>query len=122
LLDAAGESSKAGRLVECIYSCGGEVVGEDILYEFGHGSGRMRMKNWLNKILRISVKLEGSRIYPILSIRWRRRRIIFLPTNIPKQIIIFTIYFTLCSISIFILGLITWRMGLLIYSITPLQQ
>jgi len=92
------------------------VVEEDILYEFGHGS-RRRVKNWLNKILRNGVKLECSRIYPILSMRWRRRKIIFLPTNIPKPIIIYTIYFTLCSISSFILGLITWRMELLIYSI-----
>jgi len=73
---------------------------EDILYEFGHGS-RRRVKNWLNKILRNGVKLECSRIYPILSIRWRRRKIILLPTNIPKPITIYTIYFTLCSISIY---------------------
>ena len=91
---------------------------EDILYEFGRGSGRRRVKNWLNKILRNGVKLEGSRIYPILSIRWRRRKIIFLPTNIPKPILIYIIYFTLCSISIFTMGLITGRIELLIFSIS----
>jgi len=44
-----GRSSKAGKLVEYIYLCGGEVMEEDILYEFGHGSSRRRVKNWLNK-------------------------------------------------------------------------
>jgi len=35
-----GRPSKAGKLVKYIYRCGGEVMEEDILYEFGRGSDR----------------------------------------------------------------------------------
>jgi len=112
-----GRPSKACRLVEYVYRCGGEVMEEDILYEFGRGSDRRSVKSWLNKILRNGVKLyDGSRIYPLVSIRWRRRKIIFLPTNIPKPILKYIIYFTICSVFSFILGLTTWNMELLIYS------
>ena len=87
------------------------------MYEFGRGSDRRSVKSWLNKLLRNGVKLDdGSRIYSLVSIRWRGRRIVFMPTNIPKPILKYIIYFTLCSVVSFILGLTMWSMELLIYS------
>jgi len=116
-----GSPSKAGRLVEYIYRCGGEVMEEDILYEFGRGLSRKSVKSWLSKILRNGVKLDdGSRIYPIISIRWRGRRIVFLPTNIPKPISTYITYFTSCSVASLILGLTMGRIEPLISSISTL--